>query len=181
MFINWGQIRWINYQTIQWRRNSYHRWWKIITLWVTVLSIKAPVIMRSVLWISGWVLTNRGYLRCIDDWIIQWRRHGYHRLGRIIALLVTFLDIKAPFITRNCSLPTLIFLCSTFLATTNTLWKWHDEFNMTLWWCCVPIMFLGMAIKRWEPTFWCNNCSHVWVSVPGIKLITRFLSQYHHN
>ena len=33
---------------------------------------------------------------------------------------------------------------------------------------------LSMAFKMWEPILWRENCSHVWVSVPGIKLITSF-------
>ena len=37
---------------------------------------------------------------------------------------------------------------------------------------------LLMANKRWDPTFLCENYSNVWVSVPGIKLITSFLSQH---
>ena len=43
------------------------------------------------------------------------------------------------------------------------------------------LFYLLMSIKRWEPTFWRDNCSHVLVSVPGIILITIFLSQYNHN
>ena len=46
-----------------------------------------------------------------------------------------------------------------------------------IWFFCgvVCLLFcLFMAIKRWEPTFWIDNCSHVWVSVPEIKLITIF-------
>ena len=42
-----------------------------------------------------------------------------------------------------------------------------------IWVCgkivCLLFCFL-MAIKRWEPTFWRNNCGHVWVSVPRIKI-----------
>ena len=41
---------------------------------------------------------------------------------------------------RSRSLPTLIVPCSTFVATTNTLWMWNDERNMDLWWCCVPVI-----------------------------------------
>ena len=52
-------------------------------------------------------------------------------------------------------------------------------------WICgsvVCLLFcLLRAIKRWEPTFWRHNCSHVWVPVPGIKLITIFFSQYNPN
>ena len=58
----------------------------------------------------------------------------------IFALLVTVLSTKAPVITGVFSLPTLIVPCSIFLATNNTLWTWHDEYNMSLWWCSVPII-----------------------------------------
>ena len=47
--------------------------------------------------------------------------------------------------------------------------------------CCeiVCILFcLLMAIKRWEPNYWRNNCSHVWVYVPGIKIDYEILSQH---
>ena len=56
----------------------------------------------------------------------------------------------------------------------------HSMMN-SIWVCggVVCLIFcLLMAIKRWEPTFWRNNCNRVWVSVLGIKLITIFLSQY---
>ena len=52
-------------------------------------------------------------------------------------------------------------------------------------WVCAAVVrmlfCLLVANKRWEPFFLRNNCSHVWVSVPGIKLITSFLSQYNPN
>ena len=41
---------------------------------------------------------------------------------------------------RNRSLPTLLVPCSTFVATNNTLCTWHDECNMSFWWCCVPVI-----------------------------------------
>ena len=40
---------------------------------------------------------------------------------------------------------------------------------------------LLMSNKWWEPNILRDNCSHVWVSVPRIKLITSFFSQYNHN
>ena len=179
--MNWVQLIWINDWIIKWMRHRYHQWWKIVALWVTFLAIKSTFITRNVLWRSGWLLTNRGQLRCIDDWTIQWRRNIYHRWWQFVALWVTVLAIKAPVITRSCSFPTLSVPCSKFVATTNTLWTWHDECNMSLWWCCVPVILFVDGQKRWEPTFLCDNCSHVWVSVPGIKLIMRFLSQYNPN
>ena len=76
---NRGQLSSINDWIIQRRRHRYHRWWQLIAIWVTVLAIKAPVITRSFLWRAGWLLTNRGQLLWIDDWIIQWRRNRYHQ------------------------------------------------------------------------------------------------------
>ena len=119
----------------------YHRWWQLIAIWVNVLAIKALVIMRSVMWRAGWLLTKLGQMRWIDGWIIQFRMHRYHQWWKIVALWVTSLAIKARFITRSSSFPNLIVACSTFVATTNTLWMWHDECNMSLWWCCVPVIF----------------------------------------
>ena len=137
---NRGHLRWINDWIIQWRRYRYHRWRKLIDLWVTVLAIKSPVITGRVLRRSGWLLTNRWHLSWINNWIIQWMRHMYHWRWKLIALWVTVLEIKSPFIKRSCSLPTLIVPCSTFVATANTLWTWHDECNMSLWWCCMPVI-----------------------------------------
>ena len=102
---------------------------------------------RCVMWRSGRLLTNWEQLRWIKDWIIQWRRHIYHWWWQLIYLWVTVLTIKELFITRGCSLPNLIISCSTFVATTNTLWTWKDECNMSLWWCCVPVIFCC-----WWPT-----------------------------
>ena len=67
---NQRYLRWINDWIIQRRRHRYHRWWQIIDFWVTVLAIKSPVITRIVMGRSGWLLTNRGQLRWIDDWIV---------------------------------------------------------------------------------------------------------------
>ena len=79
LLTNRGQLSWINNWIIPWRKNRYHRWWQLIALWVTVIYIKAPIITRSVMWRPGWLLTNRGQMRWIDDWIIQWKRNIYHR------------------------------------------------------------------------------------------------------
>ena len=148
LLANLGYLRWINYWIIQWRRHRYHRLWQLITLWVTVLAIKSPVITSSVLWRAGWMLTNWRYLRLIDDWIIQCRRHMYHKRWQLIDLWVTVLDIKAPVITRICSLSTLIVTCYTFVVTTNTLWKWHDECNMSLWWVYVPVILFVCVYQK---------------------------------
>ena len=68
------------------------------------------------------------------------------------------------------------------------LWRWTIPFGrgmMNEIWVCGGIVcllfFLFMANKRWETTFWRDNCSNVWVSLPGIKLSMSFLSQYNPN
>ena len=78
--------------------------------------------------------------------------------------------------------------CLTLLFPVPLLWQQPIPFGrdmMNVTWVCggvVHLLFcLSMFIKRWQPTFWRDNCSNVWVSVPGIKLVTRFLSQYHPN
>ena len=153
LLTNRGQMTWMNDWIIQWRSHRYHWWWQLIAIWVTFLSIKSPVIMRSVLWRSRWLLTNLGQLRCINDWIIQWRRHRFHRWWQLVALWVTVLAIKSPVITRSHSLPTLIVLCSTFVVTTNNFWTWHDECNMSLWWCWVPVILFVDGHKKVRAKF----------------------------
>ena len=91
LMANWWHLMCINYWIIQLRRHRYHCWLQLVALWVSVLSIKAPVITRSEMWRSGWLLTNRGQLRWIDDWIIKWMRHMYHRWIQLISLWVDFL------------------------------------------------------------------------------------------
>ena len=125
LFINLGQLRCINDCIIQWRSQRYHWWWQLIALWVTFLSTKVPVITGSIMWRAELLLTNRGQLRCIDDSIIQWRRHRYHQWWQLVDIWVTVLTIKAPVIINIFLLPTLIVPCSTFVATNNTLWTWY--------------------------------------------------------
>ena len=91
---------------------------------------------------------------------------------------MTVVAIKAPVITKSCFLPTLTVTSSIFVATTNTLGTWHDEYNMSLWWCCVPVILFVDGHQKVRSNFLRDNCSHVLVSVPGIKLITSFLYQY---
>ena len=81
----------------------------------------------------------------------------------------------------------LVF-CLPLLFPVPLLWRLPIPFGrgmMNAIWVCggvVCLLFcLLVANKRWEPIFWRDNCSHVWVSVPGIKLITSFLSQYNPN
>ena len=158
--------RWHGIWWISWSPTMY---WISLQLW------------RCVMWRAVWLLTYWGQLRLINDWIIQLRMHRYHWWWKLIALLVTVLSIKAPVIMGRCSLPTLLVPCSTFVATTNTLLMWKYEWNISLWWCCVPVIFLLMANRMWERTCWRDNCSCVWVPLPGIKLRMKLLSQYNPN
>ena len=153
LLTNLGNMRWINDWIIQWRRHRYQRGWQLISLWVTVLAIKELFITRIVLWRAGWLFMNQGQMRWIDYWIIQWTRHRYHRWWQLVALWVTVLEIKAPVITRSCSLPTPIFPCSTFVETTNTLWTWHDEWNTSLWWCYMPVILLVYGQQKVRSKF----------------------------
>ena len=138
------------------------RWHGILRIrWSTTRYLISLQLWRCVLWRSGWLLTNRGQLSWINDWIIQWRRHRYHQWWQLIAIWVTFLGIKSLFITRICSFPTLIAPCSTFMETANTLWTWHDECNMSFNWCYVTVVYFLMDNKEWEKTFWRNNWSRV--------------------
>ena len=144
---------WIDDWIIQLRRHRYHRRWQITSLWVNFLAIKEPVITRSVLWRSGWLLTNRGQLMWIYDWIIQWMRHRYHRWQQLIAIWVTVLAIKTPVITMSHSLPNLIVTFPTFVATTNTLWTWHNQCNMSLWCYCLPVILFVDVQKKVRANF----------------------------
>ena len=106
-----GGRRWNGILRIIW---SPTRYWRSLWIW------------SCVLWRSAWLLKNRGKLKWINDQIIQWMRHRYHQRWKLIALWVTVLAIKAPVITS--------------VATTNSLWTWHDEYNMSLCWCCVHVI-----------------------------------------
>ena len=97
--------------------------------WSPTRYLRSLWLWRCVLWRYGWLLTNLGQLRWINDWIIQWRRYRYHQWWQLIDILVTFLEIKVPVIMS--------------VATTNTIWTWHDEWNMSLCWCCAhAILFV---------------------------------------
>ena len=50
-------------------------------------------------------------------------------------------------------LATLIVTYSAFVDTNNTLWTWHDECNMSLWWCCVPVAFFVYGHKKLRANF----------------------------
>ena len=109
-----GGRQWHGIWQISW---SPDRYWRSLWLW------------RCVLWIDGWLMTNRGQLRWSNDWIIQWKSYRYHQWWQLIALWVTLVVIKSPAITS--------------VDTSNTRWTWHDECNISLWWCCAHfIMFV---------------------------------------
>ena len=78
--------------------------------------------------------------------------------------------------------------CLTWLFYVPLLWRLPISFGhgmMNSIWVCDRVVWLLfsllMAIRRWDPTFWRDNYSNVWVSVPGIKLITSVLPQYNPN
>ena len=133
-----GGRQWHSIWQIRW---STTRYWRILRLW------------SCVLWRAGWLLMNPRQLRWINDLIIQWRRHRYHWWWQIISLWFIVLANKAPVIMRSRSLPTLIVPCSTFVLTTNTLCTWHDEYNMRLWWYCVPVILFVDGHKNMRSKF----------------------------
>ena len=145
---NLGHLRCIDDWIIHWRRHMYHQLWQLIDLWVSVNAIKARVITMSVLWRAVWLLMNQGQLRRIDDWNIQWRRHMYHRWWQFVDIWVKVVAIKPLVITRSCLLPALIVPCFTVVVTINSLWTWHDECNMSLWWCCVTVILFVDVHRR---------------------------------
>ena len=79
LLTNRGQLSWFNEWIIPWGKRRYHRWRQLIAIWVNAIAIKEFFITRTVMSIPGWMLTNRGQLRWIDDQIIQWKRNRYHR------------------------------------------------------------------------------------------------------
>ena len=77
-----------------------------------------------------------------------------------------------------------VVFCLPWLFPVPILWQLPITFGrgmMNEIWVCscvVCLLFFLTAIKIWDPKFWRDNCSHVWVLVPVVKLITIFLSQY---
>ena len=181
LLTNRGQLMCINDLIIQWRSHMYHRWWQLIDLWVTDLAIKATVITRSVMWRAGWLLMNQGQLRWIDDWIIQWRRHRHNQWLQCFAIWVTVLVIKVPVVMRSFLLPHLIVPCSNSVATTNTLWMWHDECNMRLWWYCMPVILFVDVHQKVRANFLVQQLQSCLIFSSRKKCITSFLSQYNPN
>ena len=71
--------------------------------------------------------------------------------------------------------------CLPWLLPVPLLWRLPIPFGrgmMNAIWVCggvVCLLFcLLMAIKKWEPNFWYDNCSHVWFSVPGLNWLRAF-------
>ena len=168
LLTNQGHMGWINNWIIKWRRHRYHRLWQLIALWVTVFTIKSPVITRSVLWRYGWLLMNRGQLRWIDD--------DNSFIFELLSLIL------------NHRLSQGVFRCLLWFFPVPLLWQLSIPFGhgmMNAIWVCggalCLLFYCWWRKKMWEPTLWHYNCINVWVSVPRIKLITSFLSQFNPN
>ena len=146
---------WRRWHGIGWISWSPTRYGRSLWLWIFIL------------WKACWLLMNRGQLRWINDWIIQWRRYRYHHWWKPIALWLTLLEIKHQ-LSRVWWLPIPFGR-----GMINEIWVCGGV-------VCILFLLL-MSNKGWEPTFLRDNCSHVWVSIPGIKLITSFLYQYNSN
>ena len=120
------------------------RWHDILRIsWIPIRYWRSLWLWRCVLFRSGWLLTNQGQIRWINDWIIKWRSHRYHQWWQIIALWVTVLVIKAPVITS--------------VVTTNNLWMCHDECNMSLWWYCVHVILFVVGQKKARANFFARQ------------------------
>ena len=176
LLTNRQHLRWINNWIVQCRSHRYYRWWQIIDFLVNVLAIKAPVITRSVLWRAGWVLKNEdswgGFITELFNGV------GTGITGDDNLLLFDWLSLRL-----NHWLSWGFVRCLTWLFHVILLWQLPIPFGRcmmnTIWVCggVVCLLFvLLMVIKIWEPNFWRNNCIHVWVLLPGIKLITSFFS-----
>ena len=134
MLLSWCQclIRHINHALLNTSTSilSGRRWhgiWRI--RWSPTGYWRSLQLMHFIIWRSGWMLMNWGQLIWINDLIIQWRRYRYHRWWK------------------------LIVPCFISVATTNTLWMWHDECNMSLWWCCVRIILFVDGHRKLRANF----------------------------
>ena len=123
-----GVRRWHYIWRIRWSPTMY---WIRLWLWCCVL------------WRYERLLKNQGQVRCINGWIIIWRRHRYHPWWKLITLLVPVLAIKAP--------------VTTSVVTTNALWKWHDECYMSMWWCCVNVILLVDSQQKVRANFFARQ------------------------
>ena len=125
---------------------DFRSWWTAVAWYLTDQQKSDQVsrslwLWRCVIWRAGWMLTNRGQLRWINYLIIQWRRHMYHQWWKLISIWVTFLAIKSAVVTS--------------VATINTLWTWHDECNMSMWWCCVHVILFYLWPTKGGSQFFC--------------------------
>ena len=101
--------------------------------------------------------------------------------GTDIAVDENALIFEWMYLRSNHRLSQGVVRCLSWLFPVPLLWQLpilfgRDMMN-TIWVCdgTVCLLFcLLMAIKRWDPTFWRDTCSHVWVSVPGINLLRAF-------
>ena len=77
-----------------------------------------------------------------------------------------------------------VVCCLPWLFPVPLLWQLPIPLKrgtMNAIWVCGGVVCLlfsfSMVIKRWEPNFWRDNCSNVWVYVPVIKIYyTLFVS-----
>ena len=131
----------INDWIIQWRRHRYHQWWQLISIWVTFLAIKAPVITRSFCedLDDGW--------RTKDSWygLMTELLHGgeTYITGNDNSFLFGWHSLRLKHWLSQGVVRCLprFFTVPLLRATTNTLETWYDECNMSFWWCCVPVVF----------------------------------------
>ena len=107
LLLCWCQLRHINHASINIATSVIggRRWHGI--WWIS----RSPTgywrslqLMRCVRWRSGWLLTNRGQMSSINEWIIPWGKHRYHRWRQLISLWVNVITIKAFVITRTVRL-----------------------------------------------------------------------------
>ena len=103
------QLRHINHSTINIATYiiSGRRWhdiwrirWSPTGYWISLQ------LMGCVMWISGWLLTNRGQLSWINDWIISRSKHRYNRWWQLIPLWVTVIANKCTGYHEECYVKT---------------------------------------------------------------------------
>ena len=75
-----------------------------------------------------------------------------------------------------------VVCCLPWLFHVTLLWQLPIPLGrgmMNIIWVCGEILCLLfcllMAIKRWEPNFWSDNCRHVWIYVPGNNWLRAFV------
>ena len=104
LLLCWFQLRHINHTSIIIATSILggRQWHDILRIrWSLNSYLRSMLLWRCALWRAGWILTKLVHLRWVNDWIVQWRRHRYHRWWKLIAILVTFLDNKSPIIKSS--------------------------------------------------------------------------------